>query len=633
MFDGFITAAAIVPDMRLADIEFNTREIISDLHNASSQGAKIAVLPELAITGSTCGDLFYSPVLLKGAKEALVKIADNTRDLEMIFAVGFPYGYGSSIYNCAAVICKGEILGIVPKSHLNSCCDRQFSEIPQEGLYVEDSLLGSHFISRNHLFEVSHTPELSLSVVIGNDVNLSADAKASSVVLHLDASSEQVEKNKTRRLSLMQASAHNICSYLYASSGLGESSGDEVYGGYNGIFENGSILAEALPFSGESTCAQLNISSVMNRRKVSHFSSNNEESQVTVVDMDLVEEPLTRYVDPYPFTSSVDYDQAEYILNIQSHGLARRMKQINAKSLVIGTSGGLDSTLALIVCVRACRILNLSTSAIHALSMSGLGTSERTYNNARTICEGYGVRFDEISIVNACKQHFADIKHDEKVHNVVYENAQARERTQILMDIANEEGTFVVGTGDLSELALGWATYNGDHMSMYGVNASIPKTLVRHLVIHEMNLTQDTALKEALLDICETPVSPELLPTDDRGNISQITEDKVGPYVLHDFFIYQTLKEGMSPSQTFKLACKAFACGQGDENISEEEILRWLKVFYQRFFSQQYKRSCMPDGPKATDVSLSPRGALSIPTDATVSLWISELEALCPSNK
>ncbi len=630
MFDGFITTAALTPEIRVADVDFNAEQTIAVLKEAASAGAKIAVLPELGITGSTCGDLYRSQVLLHAAKKAVRKVADATSSLNMIFAVGFPYALGSDVYNCAAVIAQGRVLGIVPKMYVQ---DHIFKDGCIEARLIEDSALSDGPISfGQQLFSCEYSSNLNLGIVIGDDFaqmySAAEDAAVAgaTIILNLDASCDYAGKNIERKGLLKATSSKLACAYLYSSAGEGESTGDQVFGGYNAIFEMGDIISASPAFSGKQSIAQINLSEIVQKRMVDRSVS--ETCNTTSFALELPEEEISGFVDPHPFTSHVDAEQAEYILNVQSHGLAKRMKHVGAKRLVLGVSGGLDSTLALIVCVRACHILGLDTSAIHAFSMPGLGTSERTFNNARVISEGYGVRFDEISIVNACRQHFSDIGHDERDHDVVYENAQARERTQILMDMANAESTFVVGTGDLSELVLGWATYNGDHMSMYGVNASIPKTLVRHLVMHQMNLTEDAKLKAALLDICETPVSPELLPTDNSGNIAQITEDKVGPYVLHDFFIYQTLKLGMTPSQTFKLACKAFASGQGEEHIEPKEILRWLKVFYQRLMSQQYKRSCMPDGPQATVVSVSPRGAFTLPTDAISKIWIDEINQI-----
>ena len=633
MFDGFITVAALTPEIHVADTDFNTEQIITSLKDAASSGARIVVLPELGICGSTCGELFHSQTLLHASKLALRKIADETRDLNIVFAVGFPYAHGSSEYNCAALITKGEILGIVPKSTLKP--DQRFftSGDGVEFILNDADLSDKPLYFGQQIFTCNQYRDIALGIAIGDDYNQiysSAEDTALSggtIILNLDASYDIAGRNVEHNRMFEATSSRLQCAYLYANAGMGESTADNVFGGSNAIYELRDILSSSSAFTGKQSIAQINLAAIVQNRLKNGFTSY-VTLESTPFDMDLNEEEITGFIDSYPFTSGVDESQAEYILNIQAHGLAKRMKHLNSEHLVLGISGGLDSTLALIVCVRACRILGLDPSAIHALSMPGLGTSERTFNNARVLAEGYGVRFDEISIVEACKQHFKDIGHDESSHDVVYENAQARERTQILMDIANAEHTFVVGTGDLSELVLGWATYNGDHMSMYGVNASIPKTLVRHLVMHEMNRVKDPKLKAALLDVCETPVSPELLPTNDKGEIAQITEDKIGPYVLHDFFIYQTLKVGMDPAQTFKLACKAFASEQGDEHIGREEILRWLKVYYQRLFSQQYKRSCMPDGPQATSVSVSPRGSFVFPTDAVCRIWLDQINAI-----
>ena len=630
MFDGFITTAALTPEIRVADVEFNTEQIVSSLSAAAESGVKIAVLPELCVTGSSCGELFHSTVLLRCAKEAIKKIAHETANLNITFAVGFPYAVDANVYNCAALISNGVVLGIVPQTHTKN---HFFTKAPSQTCFVSEPMLSDQpILFGQQVFSCDQCADISLGIVIGDDYSQThplADELVShgvTCVLNLDASCDFAGRNIKRNNLLEAASLRLKCAYLYANAGEGESTGDVVFGGYNAIYNMGETHAIAPAFSDMQSVAQINIATVVHERRCGGFETSNTNK--TEFSLELEEEEITGYVDPHPFTSHVDSSQAEYILNIQAHGLAKRMKHVGARNLVLGVSGGLDSTLALIVCIRACRILGLDSTAIHAFSMPGLGTSDRTFNNARAISEGYGTRFDEISIVDACRQHFSDIHHDENDHDVVYENAQARERTQILMDMANAESTFVVGTGDLSELVLGWATYNGDHMSMYGVNASIPKTLVRHLVMHEMNLIDDAKLKAALLDICQTPVSPELLPTDESGHIAQITEDKVGPYVLHDFFIYQTLKAGMTPSQTFKLACKAFASGQGEESLSKEEILHWLKVFYQRLFSQQYKRSCMPDGPQATAVSVSPRGAFMLPSDAVSRIWMNEINQI-----
>ncbi len=632
MFDGFISVAALNPFVHVAKVEFNKKEIIDSVKEAAELNVKIAVLPELCVTGATCQDLFYSSALLNAAKKAVFEIAEATAECNMLFAIGFPFQIGSKIHNGAAVICKGKILGIVAKNHLSPRHESQFSLL-DEYQNCNDPDIASYLCSSNTVFSCIGAPEITVSVGFGENPRFTPDTDAT-IILKLAASPE-FKGNDTRRKNLLIAeSSSREAAVLYSSAGYGESTADVVYGGYSIVCSPDEVLGETLPFSKVTDLPQVNLAALIERRKRNViYTQEASYPEVIEFELELEEEELVEYVERFPFITD-SYEEAEYILTTQAYGLARRMGYVGAHNLVLGTSGGLDSTLALIVCVRACDILGLDHSAIHALSMPGLGTSERTFDNARTICMEYGVRYDEISIVEACKSHFADIGHDENVRNVVYENAQARERTQILMDIANEENTFVVGTGDLSELALGWATYNGDHMSMYSVNASIPKTLVRDLVAHEAHNFTEGALEDALLDIVNTPISPELLPTDESGAISQVTEDKVGPYALHDFFIYHVLRNGMSPAQTFKLACKAFVVDEEDrllddnDYFTEEEICKWLRVFYRRFFTQQYKRSCMPDGPCATEVSVSPRAGFTFPSDVMSSVWMAELDKI-----
>ena len=637
MRQGFVKVAAVTPKIRVADTGYNAKVICQSVKEAAEAGAKVIVLPELCITGYTCGDLFLQEKLLREAKEELLHIATFTTDVDAIVFVGLPLAYKGKLYNVAAALNRGKILGIVPKTYLPNYNEfyeaRHFTRGMEE---VADVRLTEELtvpMGTRQLFTCLELPELVIAAELCEDLwtmnppSIGHAMHGAMLIVNLSASDETTGKPAYRRELVKGQSARLLCGYIYASAGDGESTQDVVYSGHNLIAENGRLLAESELFDAQTISTEIDVSRLASeRRRMTTFETVTEPVyRENVFSLQMEETKLTRYIDPMPFVPSGERDRTlrcEEILSIQSMGLKKRLEHTHCKSAVIGISGGLDSTLALLVTVRAFDALGMDHSNIKAVTMPGFGTTDRTYDNAVSLIRCLGADFIEVDIKDAVNIHFRDIGQDPKVHDVTYENGQARERTQILMDIANKTGGMVIGTGDLSELALGWATYNGDHMSMYAVNASVPKTLVRHLVRYYADTCGDEALEAVLLDVLDTPVSPELLPPED-GKISQKTEDLVGPYELHDFYLYHMLRLGYAPAKIYRLAKVGFAGTYDDETI-----LKWLKTFYRRFFAQQFKRSCLPDGPKVGSVAVSPRGDLRMPSDASARIWMEELEAL-----
>ena len=638
MRDGFLKAAALSPALRVADCAYNTQQIIAQLKDAAARGVKLAVFPEFCLTGYTCGDLFLQHTLQQGALTGLQSILDASRELDVVALVGLPLLVRGKLYNVAAVLCRGRLLGLVPKTYLPNYGEfyekRQFTPGSTEVEWV--TVCGQQVpFGTSLLFRCCEMPSFVLGVEICEDLwsalppsTFHALAGAT-VVANLSASDETVGKAEYRRALVQNQSARLLCGYLYASAGHGESTQDMVFGGHDLIAENGTLLSEALPFAGGWAETEIDCQRMESERaRNTSFEPSAEGYQTVEFHLEPTETPLTRWVDPTPF---VPHDQrlraqrCELILKMQADGLAKRLEHARAKTAVIGISGGLDSCLALLVAVRALKQLGRPTTDVLAVTMPCFGTTRRTRSNAEILCDELHVSFREIDIAATVHSHFADIGQDEKVLDVTFENGQARVRTLELMDLANRTGGLVVGTGDLSELALGWATYNGDHMSMYGVNASVPKTLVRHLVQYEADIAASETLKTVLLDILDTPVSPELLPAKENGDIAQKTEDLVGPYELHDFYLYHVLRFGFGPEKIFRLAKAAFA---GRAEYPDSVLYKWLRNFYWRFFAQQFKRSCLPDGPKVGSVTLSPRGDWRMPSDAAAALWLAELEQI-----
>ena len=637
MKDGFISVACGSPDLRLADCHYNAEQTFTIMRAAEKAGVKVLVLPELGLTGYTCGDLFFQETLLRGAEEALATVLEATRNLEVVTAVGLPVRVNNKLYNCAAVIQKGEILGLVPKTHLPNYGEfyekRQFAPAPEEDDYI--ALCGQEAVpfGAGQIFPCENLPELTLGFEICEDLWAPEPpsvrmAKAGATVIgNLSASNEVIGKDAYRRQLVTAQSARLLCGYLYASSGEGESTSDTVFGAHQLIGEHGALLGEKR-FEHGLLISEIDVQKLRcERRRTQVFSEIVERKNYKGFTLTVSDTKLTRYVAPMPFVPEGKEDRDERcreILLIASLGLKQRLRHTGAKTAVVGLSGGLDSTLAVLVTGLAMKMLDRPMTDIIAVTMPCFGTTDRTRNNAVILAERMGAVLKTVDISASIRSHFKDIGHDMDDHSVTFENAQARERTQVLMDIANRSGGLVIGTGDLSELALGWCTYNGDHMSMYAVNCSIPKTLVRYLVgyLARDNAEKDEALHDVLEDILATPVSPELLPAV-QGQISQRTEDLVGPYELHDFFLYYMLRWGFSPGKIYRLAL--YALGR---QYSREVILKWLKVFYRRFFSQQFKRSCVPDGPKVGTVALSPRGDWRMPSDASWTLWQAELEKL-----
>ena len=651
-----IRIAAITPRVKVADVAFNTNEIENAMARAEGQGVEILCCPEMSLTGYTCQDLFGQQLLLEQAETAMLKLIELSRNMNLTTIVGLPFRFGGLLLNCAAVIQKGKVHGIVPKTYLPNYNEfyemRWFSSSTAVPKHSTTRFCGQNVpVSADLLFEVGDVkfgielcedlwapiPPSSLMALGGADI-----------IFNLSASDDIIGKHSYLRALVSGQSARCISGYVYASAGYGESTQDVVYGGKAIVAENGKILAESLRFSLEP---QMIVSEIdverlrVERRRNTTFSKSTEVfasnlgcRQCILIDSTpfLHEDTDShRDITPWPFVPEGEEldERCEEILCIQSQGLATRIAHTGARSVVIGISGGLDSTLALLVCVNSFDRLGMERRGIVGVTMPGFGTTDRTYSNAMALMRSLGITVREINIAEAVNIHFRDIAHNPMVHDVTYENSQARERTQILMDIANQTGGFVVGTGDLSELALGWATYNGDHMSMYAVNSSIPKTLVKHLVKWVAMNVADEASRTTLLDIIDTPISPELIPADPDGSIVQKTEDLVGPYELHDFFLYYVLRFGFRPGKVFRLACQAFDGHHGSQPYNDITIHKWLTVFFRRFFAQQFKRSCLPDGPKVGSCSLSPRGDWRMPSDASSCEWLKECESLNPARE
>ena len=634
MRQGFVKVAAATPDIRVADVDYNTEQICRMMDEAAGEGAKIIVFPELCITGYTCSDLFTQEVLLDHAREALRKIAAHTADKDALIFVGAPISVDGELYNVAAALNHGRILGLTTKTFLPNYGEfyemRQFREGPETAREIffdgEKVPFGPQI-----LFTASCMEQLVVSAEICEDVwspippSIEAAREGATIIVNCSASDETIGKAAYRRSLIEGQSARLIAGYVYANAGEGESTTDLVFGGHNIIAENGTVLAASKRFQNGVIYTEIDVKRLLSeRRKNTTFQTAGERRLFRVpFEIEMTQTRLTRKFDSRPFVPGAEAERAkrcEEILTIQAMGLKKRLAHTHAKSAVVGISGGLDSTLALLVTAKAFDYLEMDRKQIIAVTMPCFGTTDRTYRNACKMAVKLGASLREVPIAEAVTQHFKDICHDPEDHSVTYENSQARERTQVLMDISNQEGGLVIGTGDMSELALGWATYNGDHMSMYGVNASVPKTLVRHLVQYYADTAEDEELKTVLYDVLDTPVSPELLPPKD-GEIAQKTEDLVGPYELHDFYLYYMLRFGYEPAKIYRLAKLAFA-GKYDE----ETIQKWLRTFCWRFFSQQFKRSCLPDGPKVGTVALSPRGDWRMPSDACVASWLRDLE-------
>lgn len=638
MRDGFIRVAAATPDIKVADPVSNRESIWRNIENARFRGAKILVFPELCLTAYTCGDLFLQDTLIQSAKEELGNLVDATKGMDMLIFVGLPWEKGGKLYNVAAAIQNGALLGLVPKKNLPNYSEfyelRHFwpgEDEPDLVKWRDDYVpFGTHI-----LFQCETMPELTVAAEICEDVwvmdppSITHAKAGATVIVNCSASDETTGKHLYRNSLVSGQSARLVCGYIYANAGEGESTQDLVFGGHNLIAENGTVLASSGRFVNETVYADMDLQRLKNeRRRMTTFHEENP-GNYAIVSFSLEKEDLDleRFIDPMPFVPAGEAERSarcEEILTIQAMGLKKRLAHTGCSHAVVGISGGLDSTLALLVTARAFDMLKIPRENILSVTMPCFGTTDRTYQNACILTRKLGAELKEINIKEAVAVHFRDIGHDMVNHDVTYENSQARERTQILMDLSNETGGLVIGTGDMSELALGWATYNGDHMSMYGVNASVPKTLVRHLVRYYADTCGDEELKAVLMDVLDTPVSPELLPPSD-GEISQKTEDLVGPYELHDFFLYYILRYGYRPAKIYRMAKKAFAGVYGDE-----VIYKWLNTFYRRFFSQQFKRSCLPDGPKVGSVAVSPRGDLRMPSDASRRIWMEELEQVKP---
>lgn len=636
MKQGFVKVAAVTPKIKVADPQYNAEQIKERLAEAYDRGAKVIVFPELCLTGYTCCDLFLQELLLEEALQQLIGLAGFTRGHDALVFVGLPFEKDGKLYNVAAALQDGMILGMVPKRHIPVYAEfyegRYFAAGEEDvtTVLIEDEEIP---FGCNILFEADAVKGLSVACEICEDFwvpNPPATAHAlagATVIVNLSASNETVGKDVYREMLVKSSSARLIAAYVYASAGEGESTQDLVFGGHNIIAENGVVLSQAKRFLGESVYADIDIHRLRaERRRMSTFGQKaDREYAVVAFSLEQEETALERTFNCMPFVPSDKTERekrCEEILSIQSYGLKKRLEHTGVKKAVVGVSGGLDSTLALLVTVRAFDMLKLSRENIIAVTMPCFGTTDRTYENACSMARALGADLREINIKRAVTVHFEDIGQDLDTHDVTYENGQARERTQVLMDIANKENGLVIGTGDMSELALGFATYNGDHMSMYGVNAGVPKTLVRHLVRFYADTCDDRELKDILLDVLDTPVSPELLPPVD-GVIAQRTEELVGPYELHDFFLYYMLRCGFEPAKVYRVARLSFK-GQYEDEV----ILKWLKMFYRRFFSQQFKRSCLPDGPKVGSVAVSPRGDLRMPSDASAALWLRQAEEL-----
>ncbi len=640
MKDGFFRVAAATPEVRVADPVFNREQICRLMEEGAEAGAGLMVFPELCLTAYTCGDLFLQAPLLQSAREELLKIIECSEGKDMLVFVGLPWEHGGKLYNVAAALSKGKLLGIVPKCHLPNYSEfyeqRHFTAGMEEPVMTEWQG-GKVPMGSRLLFACREAPELLVAAEICEDVWVPCPPSIGHVlagallIANCSASDETVGKDSYRRDLITGQSARLMCGYVYANAGEGESTQDLVFGGHNIIAENGTMLAASKRFVPESIYADMDLDRLVSERRRTNTHPGQQQEGYLTVEFSLEtkhmerkqEKELLRRIPSRPFVpgdASERSRRCEEIFAIQAVGLKKRLQHAGCRHGVLGISGGLDSTLALLVTARAFDMLGLPREQIHAITMPCFGTTDRTYQNACSMARKLGASLREVDIKKAVSRHFADIGQDLSLHDVTYENGQARERTQVLMDIANQVNGLVVGTGDMSELALGWATYNGDHMSMYGVNASVPKTLVRHLVRYYADSCREEELRAVLLDVLDTPVSPELLPPED-GVISQKTEDLVGPYELHDFFLYHMLRFGYMPSKIYRMALRAF-----EGEYGEAVIGKWLKVFYRRFFTQQFKRSCLPDGPKVGSVAVSPRGDLRMPSDAAYRIWMEDLE-------
>ncbi|MDD6211993.1 MAG: NAD(+) synthase [Clostridiales bacterium] len=641
MKDGFIKAAAITPHIRVADPEYNGKQVIETMKQAVKNGAKILVYPELVMTGYTCGDLFLQKHLLDRTQMEFRRVLDATRRLDAIVFVGLPWVYAGKLYNVMAAMNHGDLLGLVPKRIIPNYGEfyeaRHFVPGMEEPIYIPFTDRDGDEImipmGTKTLFRCTTFPQLILAAEICEDLwcpcppSTGHALAGATVIINGSASNESTGKAAYRRDLVTGQSGRLLCGYIYASVGEGESTQDLVFSGHNMIAEDGVLLSESPRFHTSIIYGELDLDKLEyeRRRSTSFIPSGDDEYTTEEFELKQTETKLTRVFAQTPFVPQSKHDweeRCEEILSIQSMGLAKRLQHTHSQCAVIGISGGLDSTLALLVTVKAFDYLNIPRSNIQAITMPCFGTTDRTYQNACRMAESTGATLTEIPIQEAVRIHFRDIGQKESVHDVTYENSQARERTQILMDVANQKGGMVIGTGDMSELALGWATYNGDHMSMYGVNAGVPKTLVRHLVRYYADTCGDGILSDTLADVLDTPVSPELLPPE-NGTISQKTEDLVGPYELHDFFLYYMLRFAFPPAKIYRLAVRAF-----EGKFSRNTILHWLHTFYRRFFTQQFKRSCLPDGPKVGSVAVSPRGDLRMPSDACSTIWLEELRKL-----
>ena len=641
MQHGFIKVGAAVPLVSVADPTYNVDQLIALAHRAHEEGAEVTVFPELCITGYTCGDLFTQQTLLRDAENGVARFAEATREYDNIYIVGAPIYVCGALYNCALVVQQGRILGIVPKCYIPNYGEfnerRWFST--GYNLRMEDNITYAGQSIHIGSYQIFHTGRYAFGVEICEDLwsvtppSSALALQGAEIIFNLSASDEVTGKHDYLRSLLMQQSARSMAGYVYTSSGYGESTTDLVFAGKAFVAENGAMIAEGkrFCFDAQLVCTEIDLDKLrMERRGNTTFATAQADlfpkaTHVHTAPITECEGVLTRHFAALPFVPQGEEldSHCNEVLNIQVAALAKRLTHIRCSKVVIGISGGLDSTLALLATVRTFDRLELSRTGIIGVTMPGFGTTDRTYQNALDLMRLLGVTLREISIKEACIQHFKDIEHDIAVHDTTYENSQARERTQLLMDVANRENAIVIGTGDLSELALGWATYNGDHMSMYGMNAGIPKTLVRHLVQWEAEHSYDAATRDILLDIVNTPISPELIPAKEDGTIKQKTEDLVGPYELHDFFIYHFLRSGYTPKKIYYIACLTF-----DGQYDKSTIKKWLTTFFRRFFQQQFKRSCLPDGPKVGSVSLSPRGDWRMPSDASAASWLKECEEL-----
>lgn len=638
---GFVKVAAAVPRVKVADCKFNAEKLENQILIAEGKGVQIITFPEMCITGYTCGDLFGQQLLLEEAEMALIQILNNTRQLDIISILGMPVVVNSTVLNAAVVIQKGKVLGVIPKTYLPNYKEFYEQRWFTSALEVKENsarLCGQIIpMGTNLLFETAST---TFAVEICEDLwstippSSALALQGAEILFNLSADNEGVGKHAYLCSLISQQSSRCMAGYVFSSCGFGESTTDVVFAGNGLIYENGTLLAHSERFSmnEQLIISEIDVECLRAERRVNTTfaasKGNCRDKEATRISTEFINSKdlnLTRTFTPHPFVpqGTALHERCEEVFSIQVAGLAQRLIHTGAKTAVIGISGGLDSTLALLVCVKTFDKLGLLRKDILGVTMPGFGTTDRTYNNAIELMNSLGVSIREISIKEACIQHFKDIGHDMNVHDVTYENSQARERTQVLMDVANQTCGLVIGTGDLSELALGWATYNGDHMSMYGVNGSIPKTLVKHLVqwVAEKGIEEDS--KETLLDIVATPISPELIPADENGDIAQRTEDLVGPYELHDFFLYYFLRFGFRPSKIYFLATKVF-----DGMYNDEIIKKWLQIFFRRFFNQQFKRSCLPDGPKVGSVSISPRGDWRMPSDASSAAWLKEIDML-----